>query len=152
MTMGLRPLRPNETAPPIWLVTPPPSCAGVEMCIYRGVQSNVRLVARRFLRPEDVGAGGLMSRDPAAAWDTVYNHSANALVRGGPNEGGVACAHIPAAIWNDLVQSQHLVERAYRGWFPSRLDSTELRVCTQDAADLINAQRITIELVSGHQR
>ncbi len=65
--MPLRPLRPSESPPPIWLLTPPPPCIGTKMLVYRGVQSNVRLVAGQFLRSQDVGAGGLMSRDPAAA-------------------------------------------------------------------------------------
>jgi len=148
--MALRPLRPEEVPPPIW--KEPPRCTGTEMCIYRGVQSNVRLVQTQFLRPQDVGSGGLMSRDPAAAWDTVYKHSANALVPSGPQEGGVACAHIPAAVWNELVDMRHLVERPYRGWFPYELNSSEMRVNTADAARLISAQRITIELVSTHRR
>jgi hypothetical protein len=148
--MALRPLRPDEVPPAIW--RDPPRCSGVEMCIFRGVQSNVRLVQIQFLRPQDVGSGGLMSRDPAAAWDTVYKHSANALVRSGPQEGGVACAHIPMAVWNDLVAMRHLVERPYRGWFPYELSSTEMRVNTPEAAALISAQRITIELVSAHRR
>jgi hypothetical protein len=148
--MALRPLRPDEIPGPIWKA--PPFCAGAEMCIYRGVQSNVREVPKTFLRPQDVGSGGLMSRDPAAAWDTVYNHSANALVRGGRDEGGVACAHIPAAIWNDLVASRHLVERPYTGWFPYRIgNSSEMRVNSLDAAQLISAQLITFELVSAHK-
>lgn len=150
--MALRALRPDEAPPPIWLLAPPPACTSTEMHVFRGVQSNVRLVAKQFLRSQDVGAGGLMSRDPAAAWNTVYHHSANALVRGGPNEGGVACVHIPAAIWNDLVQSRHLVERAYSGWHPVRMTSTELRVNSQDAANLINAQPVTVELVSAHRQ
>jgi hypothetical protein len=148
--MALRPLRPEEVPPPIW--KEPPRCTGAEMCIYRGVQSNVRLVQTQFLRAQDVGSGGLMSRDPAAAWDTVYKHSANALVPSGPQEGGVACAHIPAAAWNELVNMRHLVERPYRGWFPYELNSSEMRVNTADAAKLISAQRITIELVSTHRR
>lgn len=148
--MALRPLRPDEIPPPIWKT--PPLCTGAEMCIYRGVQSNVRDVPKTFLRPQDVGSGGLMSRDPAAAWDTVYNHSANALVRGGQHEGGVACAHVPAAIWNDLVTSRHLVERPYKGWFPYRIgDSSEMRVNSLEAAQLISAQNITFELVSAHR-
>lgn len=148
--MALRPLRPNEEPPAIW--KPPPRGAGVEMCIYRGVQSNVRLVQTQFLRPQDVGSGGLMSRDPAAAWDTVYKHSANALVPAGPQEGGVACVHIPVAIWNELVDTRHLVERPYRGWFPYEINSSEMRVNSPEAAALISAQRVTIELVSAHRR
>lgn len=148
--MALRPLRPEEVPPPIW--KDPPRCTGAEMCIYRGVQSNVRLIPAQFLRPQDVGSGGLMSRDPAAAWDTVYKHSANALVTSGPQEGGVACVHVPAAVWNELVAMRHLVERPYRGWFPYELNSSEMRVNTREAATLISAQRVTIELVSAHRR
>ena len=93
-----------------------------------------------------------MSRDATAAWDTVYNHSDNGLVRRGAGEGGVACVHIPTAVWNDLVQSRHLVERDYKGWYPYlRQMSTEMRANTQDAAKLINAQRVTVELVSAHR-
>ena len=148
--MALRPLRPDEIPGPIW--KEPPRCTGAEMCIYRGVQSNVRLVPATFLRPQDVGSGGLMSRDPKAAWDTVFNHSANALVRGGPQEGGVACAHVPAAIWNELVASRHLVERPYTGWFPYRIgNSSEMRVNSPEAAQLISAQPITVELVSQYR-
>ena len=110
-------------------------------------------MAAQFLRPQDVGAGGLMSRDPDAAWDTVYNHSDHALIEFGPTEGGVACVHISANVWNALVQSRHLVEREYRGWFPYLPHmSSEMRVNTQDAVGLINRQRVTIELVSTHRR
>lgn len=148
--MALRALRPDEIPGSIWKV--PPRCAAAEMCIYRGVQSNVREVPKQFLRPKDVGSGGLMSRDPAAAWDTVYNHSSQALERGGPKEGGVACAHVPMAVWNELVASGHLVERPYTGWFPYRIgNSSEMRVNSPEAAALISAQKITIELVSAHR-
>jgi hypothetical protein len=149
--MALRPLLPHEKPQPIWKA--PPLCVGVETCIYRGVQSNVRLVPAQFLRPQDVGSGGLMSRDPKAAWDTVYNHSAQALVSSGPQEGGVACAHVPAAVWNELVTSGHLVERPYTGWFPYRIgNSSEMRVNSVEAAQLISAQRISVEVVSQHRR
>jgi hypothetical protein len=149
--MALRPLRPDEFPPGTKWVAPP-QCMAAEMCIYRGVQSNVRLVPNQFLRPQDVGSGGLMSRDPKAAWDTVFNHSAKALVRGGPQEGGVACAHVPAAVWNELVASRHLVERPYTGWFPYKIgDSSELRVNSLEAAQLISAQTITFELVSQYR-
>jgi hypothetical protein len=123
------------------------------MCVYRGVQSNVRMVSLKFLRPQDVGSGGLMSRDPKAAWDTVYNHSDDSLVKDGHTEGGVACVHIPSKVWNELVESGHLVERDYRGWFPYQIgNSTELRVCSLEAANLMNAQRVTFETVSQHRR
>ena len=56
--MALRALRPEEVPSAIWLQKPPPLCTGVETCIYRGVQSNVRLIPAQFLRPQDVGAGG----------------------------------------------------------------------------------------------
>ena len=149
--MNLRPLRPNEIPQPIWLKSPPPLSTGAGMSIYRGVQSNVRMVGSQFLRPQDVGAGGIMSRDPAAAWDTVYNHSANALVESGHNEGGVACVHLPSIVWNELVQSGHLVERTYKGWFPYQIgNSTEMRVCSAEAVNLINRNRVTIELASTH--
>ena len=135
-----------------WHRSAPPLSNGAIMCIYRGVQSNVRLLAGQFLRPKDVGAGGIMSRDPAAAWDTVYNHSDHALVDFGPQEGGVACVHISASIWNELVQSRHLCERVYGGWHPYPIPgSSEMRVNTHDAAGLINRQRVTIELVSTHR-
>lgn len=145
--MPLRELLPSEKPPDIW--KKPPLCIVDEMCVYRGVQSNVRLVLATFLREKDVCAGGLMSRDPAAAWDTVFNHSAQALVAEGVNEGGVACVHIPAGLWNELVELGHLVERPYKGWYPYKLNSSEMRVNSADAAWLISNQRVTIELVSG---
>ena len=46
--MALRALRPEEVPSAIWLQKPPPLCTGVETCIYRGVQSNVRLIPAQF--------------------------------------------------------------------------------------------------------
>ena len=115
------------------------------MIVYRGFARNAESHAGTVVRPErDVAAGGILSRDPAAAHDAVFNQYGRDPVLNGESQGGVVAVTIPASLWNELVRSHSLSERGAYPGFSRRLDTTEIRVNSAAAARAINGCDMTV--------
>ncbi|MCW5747542.1 MAG: hypothetical protein KIT36_15245 [Alphaproteobacteria bacterium] len=131
------------TIPESWRRAPVPLCNGPEMLVYRGVARSARGRIGRILDPGDL-VGGQLSRQLDAANDAVYNQYGRDPVLTGPDPGGVVRIRIPAAVWNELVQTNSISERGNYPGFSRRLNTTEIRVNSIEAAMLINQQTMDI--------
>jgi hypothetical protein len=129
--------------PESWRRTPVPACAGAEMLVYRGVARNARGRLGRILDPADL-VGGQLSRELDAAHDAVFNQYGRDPVLAGADAGGVVRIRIPAAVWNELVQTNSISERGNYPGFSRQLSTTEIRVNSIEAANLINQQTMDV--------
>jgi hypothetical protein len=131
------------TIPESWRRTPVPACTGPEMLVYRGVARNARARLGKVLDPADL-TGGQLSRQLDAANDAVFNQYGRNPVLTGAEAGGVIRIRIPAAAWNELVQTNSISERGNYPGFSRQLNTTEIRVNSAEAAMLINQQLMDI--------
>jgi hypothetical protein len=131
---NLTKVRPS-TVPPIWLKTRPPSSGGQMVRVYRGVPQNVEGRLGQVVPEGEIG--GVLSRDPAAAQDAIFNQVGRNPTLTGSQRGGVIEVRIPADQWDELVRTVSVAERSYYG-FSRRLSTTEIRVNSIEAARLIN--------------
>ena len=53
------------------------------------------------------------------------------------NRAGVVEITVPKDIWNLLAEKRHISERTYGG-FKQRIKSSEIRINTEEAADILN--------------
>jgi hypothetical protein len=124
--------------PENWRKTAPPQSGGSPVRVYRGFARRVNHHSQSVVRSTDIAAGGILSRDPAAAHDAVYNQYGRDPVLEGDDEGGVVEITIPADLWDELVATHNITERDGYPGFSRRLSTTEIRVNSQEAAQAIN--------------
>jgi len=125
-----------ETIPLSWRQTPLPSSGGEDVYLYRGFARNVETHRAAVVRPDETG--GILSRRPDAAQDAIFNQYGRDPVLAGPQAAGVVRVRVPAALWDELVRTNSLSERAGYPGFSRQLSSTEIRVNSPEAAQAIN--------------
>ena len=125
---------PIETIPKTW--RNPMEKATEDVHIYRGFPRNIRRHAEEPIKKD---IGGQASRSIDAAHDAVFNQYGKDPVLDGPaaNRAGVVEITIPKDIWNLLAEKRHISERTYGG-FKQRIKSSEIRINTEEAADILN--------------
>jgi hypothetical protein len=124
------------TIPATWLATPPPPSQGQPVKVYRGFARNVEGHARQVVREGETG--GILSCDPAAAHDAVFNQYGRDPVLDGPQAGGVVEITIPPDLWDELVRTRGIAERGGYPGFARRINTTEIRVNSPEAGLFIN--------------
>jgi len=127
-----------QNIPSSWRKAAPPPSGGNPVKVYRGFARRVNHHAQSVVRSTDVAAGGILSRDPAAAHDAVYNQYGRDPVLNGEDQGGVVEITIQADLWDELVATHNITERDGYPGFSRRISTTELRVNSQEAAQAIN--------------
>lgn len=134
-----------SSIPEMWRRTPLSLVGGGEVTVYRGFSRRAqrRIDDRMVVRPEE-DSGGIFSRRLDAAHDAVFNVYDRNPVVGGPESAGVVAVHLAAADWNLLVRQNGISERGNYPGFSRRLTSTEIRVNSPEAAELINNARMTL--------
>jgi hypothetical protein len=139
------PLVDATTIPEMWRRTPVPLAGGGEVTIYRGFsrRAQQRINDRMVVRPEE-DSGGIFSRRLDAAHDAIFNVYDRTPVLAGPEAAGVVAVHLSASDWNLLVRQCGISERGNYPGFSRRLNSTEIRVNSPEAAELINNGRMTL--------
>lgn len=136
------PMVPLNTFPKSWQKSPLPLSEGRDVYLYRGFARNAQTHMATVVREGEIG--GILSRDPAAAHDAIFNQVSREPVLSGPNSAGVVRIRIPAAIWDELVKTNSISERAGYPGFSREIDSTELRVNSLEAGRLINSLEKTV--------
>jgi hypothetical protein len=137
-TFGLRQLDPKQSGiPASWIKAPPPLSGGQPVKLYRGFSRNAESHSRQVVRPGETG--GVLSRDPAAAHDAVFNQYERNPVLDGPARAGVVEITIPAGKWDALVNTVNIAERGGYPGFSRRLETTEIRVNADEAIQLMNS-------------
>ncbi len=133
-----------QNIPASWRKSSPPQSGGNTVKVYRGFARRAAHHANSVVRSKDVSSGGILSRDPAAAHDAVYNQYGRDPVMGGEDQAGVVEISIPANLWDEMVQTNNITERDGYPGFSRRISTTEIRVNSQEAAQAINqcSQRI----------
>lgn len=131
--------------PESWRRAPLPLVGSGEITIYRGFSRNAqrRINDRMVVRPE-ADSGGIFSRRLDAAHDAVFNQYGRNPTLAGPEAGGVVAVHLSAADWNLLVRQGGISERGNYPGFSRQLNSTEIRVNSPEAGELINNARMTL--------
>ena len=134
-----------SSIPEIWRRARVLLSGGGEVTIYRGFSRNAqrRIDDRMVVRPEE-DSGGIFSRRLDAAHDAVFNQYERNPTLGGPGAGGVVAVHLSAADWNMMVCQNGISERGNYSGFSRKLDSTEIRVNSPEAGELINNARMTL--------
>lgn len=121
--------------PESWLKNPLP-LSKEAVKVYRGFASDARKHSMRVVN--EVAQGGILSRDPVAAHDAIFNqYGRDPELQNADKLAGVIEITIPAALWNELVSKLNIVERTYPG-FSRRINSSEIRVNTSRAGELID--------------
>ncbi len=118
---------------------------GGEVTIYRGFSRNAqrRINDRMVVRPEE-DSGGIFSRRLDAAHDAIFNQYGRDPILAGPDAGGVVAVHLSGADWNLLVCQNGISERGDYPGFSRRINSTEIRVNSPEAGELINNARMSL--------
>ncbi len=139
------PLVDPQTIPENWRRTPLQVTAEHEVTIYRGFSRNAqqRMRNRMVVRPEEDMGGGIFSRRLDAAHDAIFNRVGRTPTLSGPDAGGVVAVHLSREAWNLLVRQNGISERSYPG-FSGCLSSTEIRVNSPEAGELINNGRMSL--------
>jgi len=134
-----------QSIPETWRRTPLPLVGSGHVTIYRGFSRNAqrRIDERMVVRPEQ-DSGGIFSRRLDAAHDAIFNQYGRDPTLAGPSAGGVVAVHLSAADWNLLVRQNGISERGDYPGFSRRLNSTEIRVNSPEAGELINNARMTL--------
>ncbi len=132
-----------DKVPKSWRETPVPPAQGGEMVVYRGVASRARNRIGNILDPEDL-VGGQLSREIDAAHDAIFNQYGRDPILTGIDAGGVIRIRIAAALWDELVRTNSISERGSYPGFSRRLNTTEIRVNSPEAAQAINGQPMDI--------
>jgi hypothetical protein len=122
--------------PEIWRRKAPPPSNGKPVRVYRGFARNVQRHAAAVIRPDEIG--GILSRDPAAASDAVFNQYGRDPELSGPSAGGVVEIAVPASLWDELLRTSSISEREGYPGFSRRISTTEIRVNSPQAAAAIN--------------
>jgi hypothetical protein len=114
--------------------------------IYRGFPRNAqrRVNDREVVTLEKDIGGGILSRRLDAAHDAIFNHYGRDPTLGGPGAGGVVAVHLSAADWNMMVCQNGISERLNYPGFCRKLDSSEIRVNSEEAGELINNAQLTL--------
>jgi hypothetical protein len=133
-----------QTIPESWRRTPLAVTGDPQVTIYRGFSRNAqrRIDDRMVVRPEE-DSGGIFSRRLDAAHDAIFNQYGRNPTLSGPGAGGVVAVHLSREAWNLLVRQNGISERGYVG-FSRGLSSTEIRVNSPEAGELINNARMTL--------
>jgi len=138
------PLVDPQTIPASWRQTPLTVTADPEVILYRGFPRNAqRRIRDRMVMKPDEDTGGIFSRSVDAAHDAIFNHVGRNPTLSGPDAGGVVAVHLSREAWNLLVRQNGISERTYPG-FSRRLASTEIRVNSPEAGELINNGRMVL--------
>jgi hypothetical protein len=138
------PLVNPQTIPESWRRTPLKLTTDHEVTIYRGFPRNAqRRIRDRMVMKPDEDTGGIFSRRLDAAHDAIFNYVSRNPTLSGPDAGGVVAVHLSREVWNLLVRQNGISEREYPG-FSRRLKSTETRVNSPEAGELINNGRMTL--------
>lgn len=134
-----------SSIPEMWRRTPLSPVGVGEVTIYRGFSRNAqrRINDRMAVRPED-DSGGIFSRRLDAAHDAVFNQVGRDPTLAGPGAGGVVAVHLSVTDWNLLVRQNGISERGNYPGFCRKLHSTEIRVNSPEAGELINNARMTL--------
>jgi hypothetical protein len=121
---------------PIWRASSKPY-SETDVVIYRGCPRSVGKHARNPIGLDT--KGGKASRDIVSAQDSLFNQYAKNPVFSGPKSGqaGIIEITIPKEIWNEMVRKNHISERTWKG-FSGKIESTELRINSKEAAQIIN--------------
>lgn len=144
------PLVAPQTIPESWRRTPLKVTAEDGVTIYRGFPRNAqRRIRDRMVMKPDEDTGGIFSRRLDAAHDAIFNCVGRNPTLAGPGAGGVVAVHLSREAWNLLVRQNGVSERFYPG-FSGILKSTEIRVNSPEAGELINNGRMTL-LPPDHQ-
>ena len=131
----LPPVNPAQI-PEIWRRKAPPPSNGKPVKAYRGFARNVQRHATAVVRIDEIG--GTLSRDPAAASDAFFNQVGRDPVVSGAEQGGVVEITIPADLWDELLRTSSISEREGYPGFERRINTTEIRVNSPQAAAAIN--------------
>jgi hypothetical protein len=139
------PLVDPQTIPASWRCTPLHATTAYEVTIYRGFSrcAQERMRNRMVVRPEEDMGGGIFSRRLDAAHDAIFNRVGRTPTLSGLDAGGVVAVHLRRDAWNLLVRHNGISERTYPG-FAHCLNSTEIRVNSSEAGELINNGRMSL--------
>ena len=139
------PLVDPQDIPEMWRRTPLKVTGEYEITLYRGFAHNAeqRIRDRMIVRPEADKGGGVLSRRLDAAHDAIFNRVGRCPILSGPDVAGVVAVHLSREAWNLLVRQNGISERTYYG-FARCLNSTEIRVNSEAAGELINAGRMNL--------
>lgn len=134
-----------SSIPESWRRTPLQLAGTGEVTMYRGFSRNAqrRINERMVVRPEQ-DSGGIFSRRLDAAHDAIFNQYGRNPTLAGPEAGGVVAVHLSAADWNLLVRQNGISERGNYPGFSRQLNSTEIRVNSPEAGELINNARMSL--------
>lgn len=111
-----------------------PLSKGMLVKVYRGFHDHASTYMNKVIRDTDVQGGGVLSRDIAVARDAIYHVYGR---EHDPSSAGIIEISINPTDWNQLVETKSIVERFYYG-FSRKLNSTEIRVNTSHAAQVID--------------
>ncbi|MCB0594930.1 MAG: hypothetical protein H6557_34375 [Lewinellaceae bacterium] len=135
---GVLPEVDQKDIPEIWQEQPVPPSGGADVIVYRGFRRRANQRMNQVLRASSDVGGGTLTLDEAAAQDAVFNKVEPPVLEG-EEIGGVVQITIPPAVWDLLVQTRSISIRNYYG-FGRNLSSSELRVNSVEALNLINSQ------------
>ena len=133
-----------STIPETWRRFRLPQSSG-PVTIYRGFSRNAarRIRDRMVVRPEQ-DTGGIFSRRLDAAHDAIFNQYGRNPTLAGPDAGGVVAVELSSVDWNLLVRQNGISERANYPGFSRKINSTEIRVNSPAAAELINNGKMSL--------
>nr|WKN35104.1 hypothetical protein K4G66_22260 [Tunicatimonas sp. TK19036] len=111
-----------------------PLSRGNVVKLYRGFHKDASTAMQKVVRNSDIASGGVLSRDIAAARDAIFHVYG---IDPDLDTAGIVEISISPTDWDKLVATKNIVERFYYG-FSRRLTSTEIRVNTATAAQIID--------------